>query len=194
MSATSAPYGFQPVYHPTGIIRAKALKDGILSTYATNIFQGTPVLIATATGTLQAVTANNVDFIGVFKGVQYTPTANQRPVYQDNWIAGTSYVAGSLIAYYYEADPELIFSVQADGSVAQAAIGDQANITNFTAGNTTTGLSEATLGSSLVGAGVQGQWRIRDIDPSVGNEWGDAYTKVYVSIARSQYYANKTAI
>lgn len=193
MASVSAPYGFQPVYHPTGLIRAKVVKDGILSTYGTNIFQGTPVLRATD-GTLQAVTANNVDFIGTFAGVTYSPTANARPVFQTNWIAGTTYAAGTMQVFYYEADPELIFSVQADGSLAQTSVGDQANITNFTAGNTTTGISAATLSSSLTGAGVQGQWRIRDIDPAVDNAWGDAFTRVYVSIARSQYYSNKTAI
>lgn len=193
MATVSAPFGFQPVYHPTGLIRAKVITDGIVSGYGQNIFEGTPVLLATD-GTLQAVTANNVDFIGTFAGVTFSPTANARPVFQRNWVSGTTYAAGTMQVFYYEADPELLFRVQADGSLAQASVGDQANITNFVAGNAVTGISAATLSSSLAGVGVQGQWRIRALSPDIDNTWGDSFTRVYVSIARSQYYGNKVAI
>ena len=191
MSATNAPFGFRPVFHPSGVIRPRALAGGISSGYGTNILQNQPVLLTTS-GLLNPVTTNSVDFVGVFAGVEYTPTGGGRRVVSNFWPASTTYDTGSLIAYFYD-DPTIIYEAQADGSVAQTAIGDQANITNFTNGSTTTGLSQATIASSLVGATNQGQWRILDKGYGVDNDWGDAYTVLRVQIARSQYVSNKVA-
>ena len=47
MSATSAPFGFRPVYHPTGLDRAVALAGGIASAYGTGILKNQPVALDT---------------------------------------------------------------------------------------------------------------------------------------------------
>ena len=62
-----------------------------------------------------------------------------------------------------------------------------------TAGSTTTGLSQAMLGT-VVGAGSQGDFRIIDIAPYIDNEWGDSFVIVRVQISRHQYTANIVAI
>ena len=43
MSATSAPFGLRPAFHPSGLDRAQALANGISSAFATDIFKGQPV-------------------------------------------------------------------------------------------------------------------------------------------------------
>ena len=43
MSATSAPFGLRPAFHPSGLDRAQALANGIPSAFATTIFKGQPV-------------------------------------------------------------------------------------------------------------------------------------------------------
>ena len=43
MSSTNAPFGMRPAFHPSGLDRASALADGILSTYSTDILKGQPV-------------------------------------------------------------------------------------------------------------------------------------------------------
>jgi hypothetical protein len=40
MSATSAPFGLRPAFHPSGLDRAQALANGIVSGYASNILEG----------------------------------------------------------------------------------------------------------------------------------------------------------
>ena len=40
MSATSAPFGLRPSFHPSGLDRAVALPNGITSTYGTGILKG----------------------------------------------------------------------------------------------------------------------------------------------------------
>lgn len=191
MSATSAPFGFKPVYHPNGQIRQEAFADGIASGYGTAIYAGMPVILNT-NGTITAGTTN-ADIIGIFAGVQYTPTGGGRPIIQPYWPASATYDAGTCTAYVYT-DPEIYFRVQADGSLALTSRGDQADVSNVSGGSTYTGLSSSTLSATLKGVGVQGQFRVIDLWQSPDNAWGDSFTQVIVQIARHQYISNKTAI
>lgn len=188
MSATSAPFGLRPAYHPSGLDRAKALANGIVSGYATDILKGVPVKMAT-TGVLQVV-ASTEAFLGAFAGVEFTDTTGRRRV-SNYWPASTA--ATQIVAYYYD-DPQIVYEIQADGVVAQTAIGDNANFSNLTAGSNVTGLSQCTVSSSLSGSSTYGQLRILDIAPYPDNAWGDAYPILRVSVAYSQYVATVNAI
>lgn len=186
MSATSAPFGFRPSYNPIGLDRAK--RYTIASAYGTAIFKGQPVILNT-NGTITAGTAA-ADLLGVFAGCEYTDATGKRNV-SPNWPAGQ--VATDIWAWVYD-DPNDVYEVQADGSIAATAIGDQADVSNVSSGSTSTGLSAATLSATLAGAGVQAQFRIIEIAPYVDNAAGDAFTIVRVKIARHQFVSNKVAI
>jgi len=189
MAATLAPFGFKPIYHPSGVIRPKALIGGIVSGYGTAIFVGQPIKMAT-TGVIQAASADET-ILGVFAGCEYTPTG-QRPS-GGYWPDSTSYETGSMVAYYYD-DPELIYAVQCDGSLAQTAVLDCANSSNTSNGSTTTGLSAATLSASLVGAGNPATWRDMDLYNVQDNAWGDTYTIAQVRIAEHQFGGTVNAV
>lgn len=190
MSSTNAPFGLRPSFHPSGLDRAVALPNGIASGYSTGILKGQPVALNT-NGNIVAATAGSA-FQGAFAGHEYTDLSGRRQI-SNQWIANLAYQAGSEVTYYYS-DPNIVYDIQADGSVAQSAIGDQANFTNIAAGSTTTGLSQCTISSSLVGAGNVGDLRIIGLTPAVDNAWGDAYTVVQVQVSRSQYVATVNAI
>lgn len=190
MSATSAPFGLRPAFHPSGLDRAVALADGIASAYGSNILKGQPVKLDTG-GTIVVAAAGD-SFQGAFAGTEWTDTTGRRRV-SNYWPASTAYQTGSCIAYYY-ADPLIVYEIQADGSVAQSAIGDEADLSNTTAGSNVTGLSQATISSTLVGAGNSGQMRIVDLAPYPDNAWGDAYTIVRATINESQFQASVNAI
>ena len=189
MSSTSAPFGFRPVYHPTGLDRAVALAGGITSGYATGILKNQPVALDT-NGNIIIATAGSA-FIGVFAGVEYTDNSGRRQI-NNQWPANTAYQAGSCIAYYYQ-EQTIVYEVQSTATLAQTSIGDQCNMSSATAGSTTTGLSAAMLGT-VVGASSQGDFRIIDIAPYADNAWGDSYVIVRVQISRHQYTANIVAI
>lgn len=195
MSATLAPFGLRPAYHPTGLDRAEALAGGIASGYSSALLKGQPVSYGTggtANGTIVAAGTSGA-WVGVFDGVQWTDSTGRTHV-SNNWPANTTYQAGTCIAYFWR-DPQIVYEIQADGSMAQTSIGNEYNFTNVTAGSTTTGLSQATLGSATAaGNGVQGQMRVVDLAPYPDNAWGDAYTTVRVQIANSQFYGAVTAI
>lgn len=189
MSATLAGFGFVPSYHPTGLDRG--IQYSIAAAYATPIYKyGMCTLNTNGTVTIAAVAA---DFLGVFNGAQWTDAQN-KPTYSNFW-PGTQTGATNIIAWVWST-PDTVFTVQADGVIAQTAVGDQADATTATiaSGSTSTGISSSTLSSTLVGVGAQGQWKIVGFDLSPNNAIGDAFTVVQVQMARSQNVANKVAI
>jgi hypothetical protein len=197
MSATSAPFGLRPAFHPSGLDRAQALAGGIPSAYNTAILKGQPVRYQTTAiggtlGTICPATTSGA-WVGAFAGVEFTDTTGRARV-SNYWPANTAYTTGTCVAYFYN-DQNIVYEIQADGSMAQTSIGNEFNFTNVAAGSTTTGLSQATLGSATaVGNGSQGQMRVVDIAPYPGNDWGDAYTIVRVVCANSQFFGAVTAI
>lgn len=187
MSATLAPFGLRPAFHPSGLDRAQALAGGIASAFASDILKGQPVRYIAASGTIEPVTATGQAFSGAFAGVEFTDTTGRRRV-SNFFPANTAYQTGSCVAYFYN-DPNIIYEIQSTGSIAQTAIGLDMNFSNFAAGSTTTGLSQATLTATVLGTGVQGQVQVLDIAPYPDNDFGDAHTIVRVQVARRQIAA-----
>jgi hypothetical protein len=191
MPSTSAPFGLRPAFHPSGLDRAQALANGIqaVSTsgnvsagYATTILKGQPVKMNTA-GYIEVAGAGDA-FLGAFAGVEWTDSTGRRRV-SNYWPANESFQVGSVVAYFYS-DPNIVYEIQTDGSVAQSTIGGEADLTNTTAGSTTTGLSQATLSSTVAGSGTA-QMRIIDIAPYPDNAWGDSFVIVRATIAEYQF-------
>lgn len=196
MSAVLAPFGLRPVYHPTGLDRARNYQGGIVSGHAFNLYKYAPVALTTA-GLIVPDIAGANDFLGVFAGVQY-PDPFGRPTFVNNWVSGTVLGVGPVWVFVWDAK-DVVYEVQANGPVAQAALGDQAIFSvvagqGVADGSTLTGLSTCAISSTLVGAGVQGKVRIIDLQRRPDNDWGDAFTIVQVQIAMQQYVANKVAI
>ena len=184
MSATNAPFGLRPAYHPSGLDRAQGLANSLESGYAQNILKGQAVKLAAATGYVVRADATDALY-GVFDGVEWTDTTGRRRV-SNYWPTGTAYQTGSLIAYIWT-DPQVVYEIQANGSIAQTAIGAEFDLSSPYAGSTTTGLSQALMDTSAAGANTSKVLRVIDLAPYPGNAWGDAYTIVRVQIAKFQY-------
>ena len=207
MSATNAPFGLRPAFHPTGLDRAQALANGITSGLAVNILKGQPVVYSVA-ATVGSTGASNGTIIpaatpgnsaatsgyqvtGAFAGCEWTDTTGRRRV-SNYWPSGTT--GTQIVAYFYN-DLNIVYEIQADGSLSQTSIGGEYNFSAITGGSTTTGLSQCTLASaSAQSSGAQGQMRVVDLAPLVDNAWGDAYTVVRVQLAYTQLYGAYTAI
>jgi hypothetical protein len=195
MVAVSNPFGLRCVYHPSGLARARtALTDGIASGFGSAILLGQPIRFTPNQGTIAPITTNSQDWLGVFDGVEWTDTTGRRRV-NNSWISGTTFIAGTCRAYFIE-DPDAVYEIQSDATMAQTTIYNQVNFTtaNLAAGSTTPGISQATAAATAVGSGVQGQMRVLDRGPQVNNAWGDAFVILRVQNAQSQQRANKVAI
>lgn len=191
MSSTAAPFGLRPVYHPSGTVRPKAAQ--IISGYANNIFQYSPVQFSAA-GYMQLAAAGG-RAVGCFMGVEYTPNDGRRRV-ANTWPAGqvaTQTGPSGIVAYYTE-DAVITYELQANAALAIAAMGQQYNwtVNDTTAGNTTTGLSNVAL--DVASAAANANVRVVGITPGPDNDWGDAFTIAQVQISQHQYVADIASV
>ncbi len=190
MASTASPYGIQPISDGSGTIRPLRIPNGIASGLGSNIFKYQPVYIAVATGTITPFTATTDLLFGVFAGCEYTPTGG-RPTESPFWASGTTYdTTLDMFAYVWPTwNVNSRWLVQADGSVAQALLGDGFNFSNFTAGSTFTGLSACTVAAAgvVVGGGTShAQVMLQEFFPGVSNAVGDAFTDLIVSFSYPQ--------
>jgi hypothetical protein len=104
--------------------RAQALAGGIASGYASDILKGQPVKYVTG-GVIQVAAAGDA-FAGAFAGVEFTDTTGRRPCIEllackhclPDWFMRCLLLQLILIVY----------EIQADGTLAQTAIGDEADL------------------------------------------------------------------
>lgn len=188
MSAFAAPFGLKPLYHPSGIVRPKALD--IASGYNTSIFQyGIVALGAPAVGLIIGPIAGPI--IGCFLGVEFTP-ADGRRRYSNNWPANQTYQAGSCVAYYTD-DQLITYEIQANGTITEAQIGNQFNAT-AEVGNATTGFSTQALDNTTANPTTGNNLlKVVGLTPGPLNAFGDAFTIVQVQIANHQFTATRAA-
>ena len=191
MTTTAQPFGLRPSSHPSGVIRPVAYT--IASGYAANIFQNQPVRIAPSTGSGQTegtivAAATGEAFIGTFQGVEFTDSDGRYRV-SNKWTASTS---ATTITAYVTSDPTIVYEVQTNANVTTADIGKQYDFANTTSGNTTTGLSSASL--DVASAAANASVRLIGLSNAVEDTATDAYLTVEVQISEHQFVADKAAI
>ena len=200
MSKTAAPYGLKPVNLIGGQPFAGSTRQiKIASGYATNIFNGSIVSIVAA-GTIEVVTtigSNSSVFpagtIGIFVGCSYTDPNTKQKLFSQHFPTGT--VASDAVAYVVD-NPETVFQVQADASVAQAGLGANAPLAavqSTSTGSTVTGNSTTAL-DATVAQTTQG-FRVVGFVDSPNSQVGDSFTDVLVKFNIAQHsYTNATGI
>jgi hypothetical protein len=158
MANVDSPFGLRPIRYKDGRpYNGAANAYGALSTYATNIFVGDPVIRVAAGSNTAKVTAVGGDFeIGTL------PTVEVATVGDGNAITGVvvgigvnpdnlsrTYGAASTTRLLYVADsPDLEFEIQADGPITAAEIGLNAVLIATHGGSTVTGVSGMELNTT----------------------------------------------
>lgn len=177
MSATLAPYGFRPLRlaNDSGIVVPYTLRGGIASGYAANIGIGDPVTALTG-GTFQLAAAGEVAS-AVFAG--WLSDDGGQIGKGANWVSGQTWTIAPWF-WFYRVEGT-IFGVQAAGSLAQTSLWDAADHVAGTP-NTRSGMSTATLSTTLAGVGASAGFKIIGLQRTVGNAWGDTYTEVEVMV------------
>jgi hypothetical protein len=170
----------------------------ILPTYSSSIFKGDPVLL-NANGTVN-VGAAGTALLGVFAGCEYVDSTG-KPTLSNFYPASQPVQSGSEIRCYVYDDPSIVYEIQAVGQLsavlatAMAYIGDEADITTYGAGSTSTGLSIVSLATgTMAGAASQKQFRIIGFGLAPDNAPTDLYPILRVTLAQSQFRAATTAV
>jgi len=177
MANANQPQGFVPLRHLTGgVIRANEylIENG----QAQNFFSGDIVDLG-SDGFLDTF-ANSDKAIGVFYGVEYVDATTGDVKFLKKWASGTTVKANTDVKAYVYDDPMITYTVQAgNGSIAQANIGETANVL-LTAGNDTYGYSQHELDNDTLGTGSLVLRVLRKVDEP-NNDFGEN-AKVEVTI------------
>ena len=191
MASTASPYGFKAVNEIGGLPYAGSTRTFLINPagYSNNIFNGSLVYVAT-NGYLQLVTADGSDgttnafpagttltgATGVFVGCSYVNAQGQQ-IWSQYYPANTTGVVTAMVID----DPNTVFQVQADGSVAQAGLGANVTLANAqttSTGSTTTGNSNIAVSATT--KTTTAPFRIIGFVNSTTSQVGDAYTDLLV--------------
>lgn len=198
-----APYGLLPVNHPSGAGTPIQPYGSVETPPALTLFRGQPIRFD-ENGKIQpaffaGTPATPAPVSGVFHGISYSQPDGP-------WVNRSAFIAGTntfnqgisgtnegntyntSVRPYIFYDPEIVYSVQANGPMDMSTLFktfdiDLATIMN---GNVITGISAATLSNTEVPDG-NGQFTVIALDQRTqlqGNTWGDEYTCVLVKLTK----------
>tara|TARA_Y100000004_G_C8800964_1_gene363397 strand:+ start:19 stop:594 length:576 start_codon:yes stop_codon:yes gene_type:complete len=191
MASTAAAFGLKPVNLIGGQPFAGSTRQiKIASGYGTNIFNGDVVKLVAA-GTVEKDTGTTTATpVGVFVGCTFTDPNSEQLTFKNYWPAST--VASDAFAYVVD-DPDCLFHIQADGAVAQTALGANFAIVQGS-GSTSTGVSGVSLDASTVATTNTLPLRLIDFWNGPESSIGDAYTDCIVKWNAGHQYANTTGV
>lgn len=191
MSATAAPYGARPIgtLSANGSFSGKVRHIKIASGYATTIYTGDFVkLVSTGTIEKDAGTATMTP-VGIFMGCAYTDPTSKQLTFNQRWPTGT--VAADAVGYVID-DPDVLFQMQSNGSLAQTALGNNSAVVQ-TAGSDSIGQSKNAISSSSATTATL-PLRIIDFVSGPDSVVGDAFTDVICKFNAGHQYSNTTGV
>lgn len=192
MANIDAPFGLRPVQHRSGApYNGAANPYYIPSSYGTALYIGDPVIRTSTSNTAEV----KVEGGGTF-AIGTLPEINRATAGDGNLITGVIVgFMGDAQSLRYNAastervalvcdDPDVLFEIQADGSIAATDVGLNAVLIATHSGSTVTGLSgmELDTTSDVPAADASNQLRIVRVVNRTDNAAGSANTRVLVTI------------
>ena len=160
MSSTSAPFGLRPVGTTGGEYTGGFRQYPILSSYSTRICYGDVVKLNDdgSTVTIQKDTGTSAATpIGIFLGCRFIDVSTSQLTFSQQW-SGAAHTSG--MAYVAD-DPNILFAVQADGTVNDDDLGANVELEQ-TASSSTFGMSRVSIDISTTAVSAALPVRIVD--------------------------------
>jgi len=192
MATSAAPHGARPVSttSASGSFNGKVQHLSIASEYGTSIFNGDFVKMVAA-GTIEKDTGTaTLTTIGIFMGCKYTDPTTKQMTFSQYWPAST--VATDAMAYVLT-DPDVVFLMQADGAIAQTALGSNFDVIQ-TAGTTAIGNSKNAVDADSTATTNTLPLRIYDFYDGPNSTIGDAFTDALFIFNVGHAYRNTTGV
>lgn len=114
--------------------------------------------------------ASHTAAVGVFNGCQYIDPTTGKPTWKNYYPGSVNITSGAIIADVID-DPNQLFLIQVDESVAQTQVGMNADVVG-TGGSTTTGVSSMELDSSTIAKTAALNLKIVGLYDVPGNTFG----------------------
>ena len=192
MATSATPNGAEPVgtCSSSGSFTGKVVHIKIASAYDTAIFYGDFVKLVTA-GTIEkdAGTAA-LTSIGIFLGCKYTDSSTSQMTFNQTFPAD---MAASDTAAYVLIDPDVLFKMQGDATIAQTALGANFSVIQ-PAGSTTIGRSKNACDASTVATTNTFPIRLGDFVDGPKSSVGDTYTDGIYRFNAGHQLTNTTGI
>ena len=159
MANSNGSFGLKPI----GVIGngfAAGTNQYFIKSDASAIYQGSPVEVELTGGTAAIITSADGDgkqLLGVFAGCEYVDASTGKLTFKNTWAgSGTADTNHDIKCFVYD-NPMQKFIIASDGTntnkaTARADIFKTAQLATATAGNTTTGLSDAMIDISTAEA------------------------------------------
>jgi|TARA_R100000315_G_scaffold23979_2_gene8983 hypothetical protein len=192
MATSATPNGAEPIgtCSSSGSFTGKVIHIKIASGYGTAIFYGDFVKMVAA-GTIEKDTGTtSLTSIGIFLGCKYTDPSTNQMTFNQTFPAST---AASDAAGYVLIDPDVLFRMQGDGSIAQTALGANFAVVQ-TAGSTTIGRSKNACDASTVATTNTLPIRIVDFYDGPSSSVGDSYTDAIFRFNAGHQLLNTTGV
>ena len=168
MSSTSAPFGLRPVGTLGGEYTGGFRQYPILSSYSTRICMGDIVKLVDggSTTTIEKDTGTSAATpIGIFLGCRFIDVSTSQLTFSQQW-SGAAHTEG--MAYVAD-DPNILFAIQADGTVNDDDLGANVELEQ-TASSSTFGTSRVSIDISTTATTASLPVRIVDF---LGGHDGD---------------------
>ena len=192
MATSATPNGAEPIgtCSSSGSFSGKVVHIKIASAYGTAIFYGDFVKLVTA-GTVELDAGTTaLTSIGIFMGCKYTDPNSNQMTFSQSWPAST---AASDAAAYVLIDPDVLFRMQGDATIAQDGLGANFAVVQ-TAGSTTIGRSKNACDSSTVATTATLPVRLVDFYDGPSSSVGDSFTDGIFRFNAGHQLTNTTGI
>ena len=192
MATSATPNGAEPIgtCSSSGSFTGKVVHIKIASAYDTAIFYGDFVKLVTA-GTIEKdAGTTSLTSIGIFMGCKYTDPSTSQMTFNQTWPADT---AASDAAGYVLIDPDVLFMMQGDATIAQTGLGANFAVVQ-TAGSTTIGRSKNACDADTVATTNTLPIRIVDFYDGPSSSVGDTYTDGIFRFNAGHQLTNTTGI
>ena len=190
MANLDQPFGFRAVGKLGSDINNEGTSKYKIASGETDvIYQGDVVQLET-TGCITVSGNTTQGNIGVFNGCFYNDPTTKKPTWKNYYPGSITPTVGDIDAYIYD-DPNQLFEVQANATLAQTAVGDNCDQV-YAAGSTVNGHSKSELGAV---AGASAQFRVVRISEDPDNsDISSANSNWIVRFNEHLYYANTAGI
>jgi len=190
MANLDQPFGFRAVGElGSNINNGGTSKYKIASGESDVIYKGDVVQLETS-GCITVSGNTTTGNIGVFNGCYYIAPTTKKPTWSNYYPGSITPGSGDIEAFVYD-DPNQLFEVQANGTIAQTAVGDNCDQV-YAAGSTINGHSKSELGSV---AGGTAQFRVVRISEDPENsDISSANSNWIVRFNEHLYYNNAAGI
>ena len=169
MANIDKAFGLRPIGNLSATGAQKQYGYQIADNQAGTIFQG-DLVVLTGGFISKFLPASHTAAVGVFNGCNYNDPTTGKPTFSNFYPGSVNITSGQISADVLD-DPNQLFLIQCDASIAATDIGKNADVIG-TGGSTTNGISTMELNSATLANSAALNLKVVGLYNDVNNEFG----------------------